>query len=255
MIPKIIHHIWLSNEKKSFDTKYYMKSWGKFFRDYEIKCWNIDSFDINSVPFVKEAVDAKKWAFASDYIRLYALYMEGGIYLDTDMLIIKSFESLLKNCTFFSAIESFTSLSNSVDMTKYIDENYCRKKNVTKVPGIAIQAAFMASMPRHPFLRDCMEWYKNKHFVHNETYNNDIVAPDVYAQCAEKYGFIYRDIKQNLQDDIHLVPSSVIASSYRESIKSPYAIHCCNGSWRDGQSILKIKRFIKMIIAPFLFRT
>jgi hypothetical protein len=138
-------------------------------------------------------------------------------------------------------------------MNIYINEHCQRKNTVKKVPGIAIQAAFMASIPEHPFLLDCMEWYKDKHFIHNITYNdNGFVGPDVYAQCAEKYGFIYKDVEQKLQESILLVSSSVIASSIRTAKKNAYAIHCCNGSWHDKNIYFIIKRIIKGIITHFI---
>jgi mannosyltransferase OCH1-like enzyme len=226
MIPKIIHYIWLSGERIPPDTQYYMASWKKYLPDYQIKCWDQTSFDITSVPFVKEAVEAKKWAFAADYIRLYALYTEGGIYLDSDILLLKPVIQLIKNCDFFSAIECF----------------FPRKAR------IAIQAAFMASIPQHSFLLDCMNWYKDKHFIHNVTYNNDFVAPDVYALCAEKYGFVYKNIEQRLEKNILLVPSSIIASSYKSAKKDVYAIHCCSASWRDRKIFNRLKRVIKLIL-------
>jgi hypothetical protein len=111
-------------------------------------------------------------------------------------------------------------------MEQYIDENGNRLKSAKRVPGIALQSACIASVPEHPLLRDCMNWYKSRHFINNETYNKELVAPDVYAQCAEQYEFIYRDIEQRLREEIHLVPSTVIASSFREAKKNVFAIHC-----------------------------
>ena len=84
-IPRKIHYVWLGSAPLPASVKDCIKSWEKYMPDYSIKCWNEKSFDINSVPWVKEAIQQKMWAFASDYIRLYALYTEGGIYLDTDV--------------------------------------------------------------------------------------------------------------------------------------------------------------------------
>ncbi len=89
MIPKIIHYCWLSSEPYPEKIQNCIDSWKKILPDYEIKLWNMNNFDINSIDFVKEACSVKKWAFASDYIRLYALYNYGGIYLDSDVLIKK----------------------------------------------------------------------------------------------------------------------------------------------------------------------
>lgn len=97
MIPKIIHYCWLSNDPIPEKLQEYMKSWKEKLPDYEFKLWNFDCFDINSSQWVKEAFEAKKYAFAADYIRLYAVYNYGGIYMDMDVEVIKSFNPLLNN--------------------------------------------------------------------------------------------------------------------------------------------------------------
>ena len=77
-----------------------IESWHKIMPDYEYKLWNEDNFDINCNAYVKEAYDAKKYAFVTDYVRLYALYLEGGIYMDTDVEAIKPYDDLLHLCGF-----------------------------------------------------------------------------------------------------------------------------------------------------------
>ena len=73
--------------------------------DYELKLWDTHNFDIeNSTPYVKEAFANRKWAFVADYIRLYALYTEGGIYLDSDVKVLKSFDGFLHH-KFFTSME------------------------------------------------------------------------------------------------------------------------------------------------------
>ena len=102
MIPKIIHFCWLSGEKYPELVQKCISSWKKTMPDFQIICWTTENFDINSNTFVREAVACKKWAFASDYIRLYALYHYGGIYIDSDVFVFKSFEPFLANRAFSS---------------------------------------------------------------------------------------------------------------------------------------------------------
>jgi mannosyltransferase OCH1-like enzyme len=102
MIPKVIHYCWFGGKKKSKLIKDCIKSWNRYLPDYEIIEWNEENSDL-SHQFVKEAYKLKKWAFVSDYIRLKVLYDFGGVYLDTDMMVIKPFESLLDNKCFFGA--------------------------------------------------------------------------------------------------------------------------------------------------------
>ncbi len=95
MIPKIIHLCWLSGDKYPVDIQECLDSWKKYLPDYEIWLWDTNRFDINSALWTKQAYQAKKYAFAADYIRLYALYHYGGIYMDSDVLVYKSFNDLL----------------------------------------------------------------------------------------------------------------------------------------------------------------
>lgn len=104
MIPKKIHYIWLGGNKKSKLIEKCIASWKKYCPDYEIIEWNENNFDIGSNKYLKEAYEAKKWAFASDYIRLYVLYTEGGIYMDTDVEVLKPLDRFLE-CKAFSGFE------------------------------------------------------------------------------------------------------------------------------------------------------
>lgn len=89
MIPKIIHYVWLGHGEKSAKTKACIESWKRNMPDWEIIEWNESNFDINQYDFVKQAYDQKHYAFASDVIRLWALYNYGGIYMDTDVFMYK----------------------------------------------------------------------------------------------------------------------------------------------------------------------
>ena len=83
MIPKIIHLCWLSGDEYPPMIKKCIESWKRYLPDYEIMLWDTKRFDVNSVLWTKQAFECKKYAFAADYIRLYALYHYGGIYLDS----------------------------------------------------------------------------------------------------------------------------------------------------------------------------
>lgn len=96
MIPKVIHYCWLSGDPFPADIQECIDSWKKFLPDYEIVCWDTKRFDMDSCKWVKQAFEAGKYAFAADYIRLYALYHHGGIYMDSDVLVYKPFDDLLK---------------------------------------------------------------------------------------------------------------------------------------------------------------
>jgi len=95
MIPKIIHFCWLSNDEYPKKIKKCVASWRKKLPDYEFILWDTNKFDINSTLWTKQAYETKKYAFAADYIRLHAIYTYGGIYLDTDVEVLKRFDNLL----------------------------------------------------------------------------------------------------------------------------------------------------------------
>lgn len=100
MIPKKIHYVWLGKGELSERAKHCIESWKKYLPDYEIKEWNEDNFDLNYNSFVKESYDNKKYAFTSDVVRLYALYTEGGIYMDTDVEVYQSLDPFLEEKAF-----------------------------------------------------------------------------------------------------------------------------------------------------------
>ena len=97
MIPKKIHYIWFGKGEKNERVKHCIESWKKYLPDYEIIEWNEDNFDINYNDFTKSAYENKKWAFVSDVARLWVLYNEGGIYMDTDVEVYKPLDEFLNN--------------------------------------------------------------------------------------------------------------------------------------------------------------
>lgn len=102
MIPKTIHYCWFGRNPKPRLTEKCIKSWKKFCPGYEIIEWNEDNFELSAMPlYVRQAYEAKKWAFVTDYVRLELLHAHGGIYLDTDVELIKPLDALLENKAYF----------------------------------------------------------------------------------------------------------------------------------------------------------
>lgn len=95
MIPKIIHYCWFGRGKMPELAEHCLASWRKFLPDYELKLWNEDSFDVNRLRFTRQAYERRKFAFVTDYVRLYALKSFGGIYMDTDVEVLRSLDDLL----------------------------------------------------------------------------------------------------------------------------------------------------------------
>ena len=100
MIPKVIHYCWFGRNPLPESAQKCIASWRKFFPDYEIKEWNEDNFDVNIIPYTREAYEAKKYAFVSDFARFWILYNFGGLYFDTDVEVIKSMDDIIERGSF-----------------------------------------------------------------------------------------------------------------------------------------------------------
>lgn len=101
MIPKKIHYCWFGHGEKPALAQKCIESWKKYCPDYEIIEWNEDNFDMDYNEYVRYCYENKKWAFLSDFVRLVVIYEQGGIYFDTDVEVIRSFDELIKESAFF----------------------------------------------------------------------------------------------------------------------------------------------------------
>lgn len=233
MIPKVIHYCWLSGEPIPANLQKCIDSWTKVMPDYKLKLWDMKAFDIYSVPWVQEACSVRSWAFAADYIRLYALYTEGGIYLDSDVLVRKRFDSCL-NDDFFTSIEYHPEMVESSDMTLHLDLGKNNKHPGAPVPGIQLQAAVLGAVKGHPFIKKAMEYYQNRAFLNSDgTKMNKLVAPEILAMAADNFKFRYEDREQHLEPGMKIYTSEIFAGSYKHTTRHTYAIHLCTGSWRE----------------------
>lgn len=221
MIEKKIHYVWMGKGQKSELISKCIKSWKKYLNDFEIIEWNEKNFDIKSNRYVKEAYDNKKWAFVSDYIRLYALYNYGGIYLDTDMEILKPINKFLENSA-FSGFES----------TNYIP------------------TGLMGAQKSHPWIEDLLQYYKNKSFLNNDgTLDLTPNVVNITKLTTGKYGLALNNRYQKLKYNLHIYPKEFFCpSDYGDSDKqkqdkitmNSYSIHHYNGSWLTTSAKIKV---------------
>ena len=167
MIPKKIHYCWLSGEKIPSRIKMCLKSWKEIMPEFELILWDRNRFDIKSVIFVEEACKMKKWAFASDYIRAYALYTEGGIYLDSDVFVKKKFDQFL-DYDFFTSVRFNSSVIRDRNTLGLLNDDGSSRIPFTRKPGFGIQAAVLGSIKGYPYLAECLEYYSDKHFIIDE---------------------------------------------------------------------------------------
>lgn len=233
MIPKQIHYCWLSGEAIPKRIVTCMSTWKNVMPDYNIVLWDLKRFDISKVPFVKEACSVNMWAFASDYIRLFALYRYGGLYLDCDVAVLKKMDEFL-NFGLFTSVEYHKHTVRVHNTSNLLYEDGSSIFPHTVKPGIQLQAAVLGGEAGHPFLRDCLDWYRDRHFIDAEgEYFTKLIAPDIYAMIAEDYGFRYIDERQELRDDMLVLPSEYFAGTEFQATERSYAIHLCAGSWRE----------------------
>lgn len=181
--------------------------------EYTIRVWDADSFDFNSVLFVREAFKAKKWAFVADYIRLYALYTEGGIYLDSDVKVYRKFDDFLDN-RFFIGTEPLA--NNQVE----------------------VESAIMGSEAGHPYLKKCLDFYESFHFGFQSGYdwnNCTFTCPRIMSKILLDYGYVHKDENQFLPEGIRIYSREYFGHCFGTPKGDYYAIHYFNASWLENR--------------------
>lgn len=247
MIPKTIHICWFSGEEYPPFIKECIATWKVHMPDYKIRVWDKNSFDFDAIPFVKEAFQAKKWAFAADYIRLYAVYTEGGIYLDSDVKILKPFKESWLEYGFFSAHEIHPGHFEEAGGLDLLDDSFSPKVADKPIIGFAVQGAIFGSEPNHPYVKDCLDKYQNLRLF-DETGAIDLsklIIGSVITPVAEKYGYTYQDKEQVLKENMLILPSNILVGNSIYLDKESYAIHLVNGSWRGKKGIEKFMHIFR----------
>jgi hypothetical protein len=200
---------------------------------------------IDTVPFVREAVGLSKWAFASDYIRLYAVATEGGIYLDSDVYLYRSFDEFLDN-RYFTNIEFTTHFKRNKSWKMLNEDGTKKNRDLIPLPGLAFQAAIFGGEADHPFLKKCMSYYENQKFIlPGGKLNIENISPYVYAHTAIDFGFIYKNQMQHLNEGMTIYPSKIFLPSCDDVNYKPVAIHVTSGSWRPLSH--RIGRFFRRL--------
>lgn len=208
MIPKTIHYCWFGRNPKPKLAEKCIASWKKYCKDYEIREWNEDNFDIKKAPlYVRQAYDAKKWAFVTDYVRLYAMVTFGGIYMDTDVEVRKPLDKLLLKHQAFSGFES---------------DEYC-------VTGI------MACQKNFPLFKEFLDEYNTIEFVQKDG-SFDLTTNVIrMTNCCKKYGLVpngkYQEIKGfAIYPSEYFCPLSYYTGKMHKTHHT-YSIHWYLGSW------------------------
>lgn len=228
MVPKSIHYIWFGGAELTPLAQRCIASWRKMCPDYEIVRWDETNFDTRENLYCKQAIDARKWAFASDYARLKVLHEYGGIYMDTDVELIKPLDGLLHNKA-FSGFER-------VD---------------------AVPTGIMASEKGHPFILRLLGDYSGRRFIKEDggcdlTTNVDLIT----AACVDS-GLVLDGSLQTVSDFTlyprdYFCPKDLTTRTLNIT-ENTYAIHHFDGSWLP-QSIRRyqIRKERLHDVAPYL---
>ena len=215
MIPKIIHLCWLSGDPYPSKIEKCLKSWEKYLPDYEITLWDTKRFDLNSSLWVKQAFENKKYAFAADYIRFYALYHMGGVYLDSDVEVLRSFDDLLDLPYFIGAEKAQTP-----------------------------EAAIIGAEKGCDWIKRCLDYYQDRSFVKDDGTLDIRKLPEIMVEQIQTLKSLrvlsLKDSqsirKLNMQkevlefNDVFFSPK-VFDSREVEITPYTYAIHHYQNSW------------------------
>ncbi len=177
-----------------------MRTWRRL-KGYEFKEWNETNIDIKSHPFLEKAIKNKQWAFASDYIRAWAIYNYGGIYFDTDIIVVRSLDKLLKNRAFVGY----------------------------ETPEFPFTAVFGATK-HHPFVKTMLDYYDGLKLNYRFEDNNTISTTKI---LTEKYNCKLGNREQILHTDIHVYPDGILCNPSPDSI----TIHAFTKTWRSGLGV------------------
>lgn len=248
MVPKRIHYCWLSGDPFPQNIQACIDSWAPHLPGYEFVLWDKARFGETAVSYVAEAIEKRRWAFAADYIRVYALFHEGGIYLDSDVTLYQPLDGFLHH-RFFSAVEKHPIPKAELD--SYLTPDGSRRPDCEQVPMVGIQAAVMGAEAGHPFLKQVLEFYDGNPFhTENGTNFEKEIMPTILAKQAERHGFKYVDRLQELDHGMTLYPSSVFASSPKTAHRDAVAVHGTFGHWRKRPSIsARVRRKFRQMTA------
>ena len=219
MIPKTIHYCWFGGNDKPKLVKKCIQSWYKFCPGFRIIEWNDNNFDLSSAPlFVRQAASMKKWAFVTDYVRLRIIYEQGGVYLDTDVELLKPLDPFLSERAYFGF--EFTN-------------------------GIATGLGFGAER-KCEILKDLMASYETTSFIQEDGLIDSTVCVKKDTAVFMGYGLILNNQEQILDNGIHIYPSDYFCPGRWKGIMNvtdnTVSIHWYASTWYDEKGKRNAKK-------------
>lgn len=224
-IPKIIHYCWFGRGEKPKAVKKSIESWKRLMPDYEIKEWNEDNCDLSKNKYVKEAYEEKKYAFVSDFVRVYVLYNYGGIYMDTDVNAIKSFEAFLDHESFWG----------------FEEKNY-------------IATSTIGAAPKNKIVKTFLDYYEDKAFTSGNGQGISLTNVKVVSKIFSNLGIVMDGVKQTI-DGGTIYPKDYFSpydyiNCALETTENTVTIHYFYKSWLPFTS--RIRERIKKLFAKII---
>ena len=220
MIPKIIHYCWFGRTPLPELAQKCIASWHKYMPDYQYKLWNEDNFDLDSNAYVREAYDARKYAFVTDYVRLYALFTEGGIYMDTDVEVLKPYDDLLM-------LTGFTGYEGS--------------KYRPPVTGT------LASVAGGEWVKEQLDAYSDAHFL-KEDGSYDTMTNTIRISGIMRQGGFVQDGQKKEYKGMTIFPTEYFCPRQTTGefilTENTYCDHHFMGSWNEQKSAHWLTRLI-----------
>lgn len=210
-IPKVIHYCWFGGNPKPKLAEKCIRSWKKYCSDYEIVEWNEDNFDLTSVPqYVRQAMEAGRWAFVTDYVRLRALTEQGGIYMDTDVELVKSLDPYLRHQA-FAGFES----------------------------QVGVQTGLLACEKDFPLFREFLGHYDHASFLLPDGTLDTTTNVQVLTDLCLKKGLVCNDRLQTVAG-LTIYPKEVFCpvdfdTRLLKKTRKTVAIHWFSGSWQTEE--------------------
>lgn len=222
MIEKIIHYCWFGHNEIPEELQKCIDSWSKYMPDYKIIRWDESNYDIKKCKYVEQAYNAKKWAFVSDYVRLDVCYKNGGIYLDTDVEVLKSFDDLLSLGAFAGREEG-------------------SKKNMYLV-NIGLVFGLKKGLEIGRLLRD---EYHDINFINDDGTYNLTPCPIIQSTTLKNYGLSLENVKETIHG-LTIFPTEYFCPKNQSTgelliTDSTYSIHHYYGSWLSNLVKEKLK--------------
>lgn len=225
MIPKIIHYCWFGGGEKPLEVQRYIDGWKTCFPDYEIMEWNESNFDVSTLRYTSQAYEMGKFAFVSDYVRLYALHKRGGVYFDTDVEVLRGFSGDMDNLSMLVGFET----------------------------DARLMTAFIAAAPYNPMIYEMLRYYQGRDFCDNDGHCDTTPNTILFTKVANSFGLNCNGRPQEFGPDglYRAAPWDYysafdMARQRIEPSDNTRSIHHCAGSWQNWTD--KILPTIKAIV-------